>query len=185
MCENLSILCPSTPGRPLGCARHVATRGPGSPDAWHFVDQTKPFAPSDAVAQRQHHALCPDRSFRPPQPVGFPTGGVSPLCSRIGTHGVALAPHQTCRIQLPAFLPSERFYCLPFPPPLRVSASKRPRYYEGSDSLTLSPRPPGLSASRRLAVPTFRPQPRDPSAMAALSCQSPQRQSVCSRLRHT
>src|SRR3981189_3170495 len=55
-----------------------------------FVDQTKPFAPFDAVTQRRRHAIRPDRSFRPPQSVGAPTSGVSPLCSPIGTHGVLL-----------------------------------------------------------------------------------------------
>jgi hypothetical protein len=45
-----------------------------------------------AVTQRRHHAIRPDRSFRPPQTVRLLTGGVSRLCSLDGTVGILL-PH--------------------------------------------------------------------------------------------
>ncbi len=35
-----------------------------------FIDQAEPLASFDAVAQRRHHAIRPDRAFRPPQIMG-------------------------------------------------------------------------------------------------------------------
>ncbi len=93
----------------------------------------------------------------PPTTVGgFPAGGVSPLLSLDGTDRGSLAPSQTSRIQLPASLPSERF-CYPPLSPL-----------EAASVLMKALTPDGLTQTvrslrlLRLAVPTFRPQPRDP-----------------------
>ena len=138
-----------------------------------FIDQAEPLASFDAVAQRRHHAIRPDRAFRPPQIMGSHPGCVCPLPSRLGTSEFLGSIHSS-RIQLPASLPSGRF-ALPVP----FHRSKRPRYHEG---LT----PPGLTQAGgslrllRLAVPTFRPQPRDPPPGRFVSRLSA---TGCSRLR--
>ena len=118
-----------------------------------LIHQAEPFASFDAVTQRRHHAIRPDRSFRPPPNPRLSAGGVSPLLSPVGTLGVVLlhsVPHAS------SFLP-------PFP---RGGVASRPsRRDHGSglmkaltpDALTHSPRSLRLL---RLAVPTFRPQPR-------------------------
>jgi len=134
----------------------------------HFVDQTKPFAPSDAVAQRRHHAVRPDRSFRPPQTVGFPTGGVSPLLSLDGTAGVLLLHAKPLASSfLPSF-PRSGLCCPPLSAARRGLGSMKALTPDG---LTQTARSLRL---RRFAVPTFRPQPRDPPH-GRFECQSLQR----------
>src|SRR5258708_610576 len=55
-----------------------------------LIHQTEPLAPFDAVTQRRHHALRPDRSFHPPPSPRLSAGDVSPLRSLAGTVGVIL-----------------------------------------------------------------------------------------------
>src|SRR5258705_11538486 len=55
-----------------------------------LICQAEPLASFDAVTQRRHHALRPDRSFRPPPSSRLSAGGVSPLHSLGGTVGVIL-----------------------------------------------------------------------------------------------
>src|ERR1700722_910402 len=116
--------------------------------------RAEPFATSDAVTQRRYHAIRPDRRFRPPQSVGFPTGGVSPLFSRYGTVGILLLHPD---LSHPAScLPSLRTVLLPV-----LSAAR--------DGLGIMKAltPVDLTHTARSlrllrpAVPTFRPQPRD------------------------
>src|ERR1700761_2629392 len=161
-----------------GCSfvpRNTLPRGFQAGRTDDLVYQTEPFTPSDAVTQRRHHAIRPDRSFRPPQLATLVAGGVSPLLSRSGTAGVLLLH---TRPLASSFLP-------PFP---RGGFAARPsRRLPGigtmkaltPGSLTCAARSLRLP---RLAVPAFRPQPRDPSAgrfASRLSAVS------CSRLRHT
>jgi hypothetical protein len=105
--------------------------------------------------QRRHHAVRPDRSFRPPQAVGIPTGGVSPLCSRHGTVGILLLhpglPHPA------SCLPSLSAVLLPAPSAASGRFGTMKALTPGN--LTRATRSLRLP---RLAVPTFRPQPRDP-----------------------
>src|SRR5882724_1227519 len=55
-----------------------------------LVHHAEPLASFDAVTQRRHHAVRPDRSFRPPPSPRLSAGGVSPLRSLVGTVGVIL-----------------------------------------------------------------------------------------------
>ena len=139
-----------------------------------FIDQAEPLASFDAVAQRRHHAIRPDRAFRPPQIMGSHPGCVCPLPSRLGTLGILLARSTHLAS---SFLP-------PFPrgglccPSLSTARSGRGTI----KALT----PPGLTQAGgslrllRLAVPTFRPQPRDPPPGRFVSRLSA---TGCSRLR--
>ena len=99
-----------------------------------------------------------------------------PGFSRYGTVGILVAPSQTFfRVQVPASLPSGRFCCPSFPPPAATSSMMKT---VTPDDLTQTARSLGLL---RLAVPTFRPQPRDPPAGRFVSRLSA---GGCSRLRH-
>ena len=85
----------------------------------HLVHQTVPTSFSDAVDQRRHHTLRPDRSFRPPHLAAFAAGGISPLLSRNGTAGILLLharPHTSSF--LPPF-PRNGFARRPFRRPPR------------------------------------------------------------------
>ena len=132
-----------------------------------------PWACFDAVTQRRHHPVRPDRGFRPPQQAACAAGGVCSLCSRIGTTGTPIASLHTSRLQLPASLPSGRF-CYP-------SLSTARSGLGNMKALTPRAVTPGTGSlrSRCFAVPTFRPQPRDPSPgrfisrLSAVGCSSP------------
>src|SRR5713226_5879 len=113
----------------------------------------RPLASFDAVTQRRHHAIRPDRSFRPPPSPRFSAGGVSPLLSLGGTIGVVLL-HAKPRAS--SFLP-------PFPQ--GGFASRPSRRQNGCGimkALTPDALTPNVRSLRllRLAFPTFRPHPR-------------------------
>src|SRR5450432_2126816 len=55
-----------------------------------LIHQTEPLASFDAVTQRRHHTVRPDRRFGPPSSVAFTPGGLSSLCSLDGTLGILL-----------------------------------------------------------------------------------------------
>jgi len=99
----------------------------------------------DAVDQRRHHALRPDRGFRPPP---LPAAGFCPLRSLIGTAGTRLPRfgHRTSN-SLPPF-PRGGFATR------SLHRARRHRYYKGSDPAALT-RTTGLSAypSCRPAIP--------------------------------
>src|SRR5260370_7591984 len=82
-----------------------------------LIHQTEPLASFDAVTQRRHHTVRPDRRFGPPYSVAFTTGGLSSLCSLDGTFAVFLRHTATPLIQLPPPLPPKRF-CTHPPSPL-------------------------------------------------------------------
>ncbi len=90
----------------------------------------------DAVDQRRHHALRPDRGFRPPP---LPAAGFCPLRSLIGTAGTRLPRfgHRTSN-SLPPF-PRGGFATR------SLHRARRHRYYKGSDPAALT-RTTGLSA---------------------------------------
>jgi hypothetical protein len=119
----------------------------------------------------------PSRSkLPPPRLTGIPAGDACPLFSLEGTYGTPIAAYRTSRIQLPASLPSGRF-CYP---PLSTARSGLGNMKALTpDGLTRTARSHRLL---RLAVPTFRPQPRDPPAGRFVSRLSAVN---CSRLRHT
>ena len=111
------------------------------------------LASFDAVTQRRHHAIRPDRSFRPPPSPRLSAGGVSPLLSLGGTIGVVLL-HAKPRAS--SFLP-------PFPQ--GGFASRPSRRQNGCGimkALTPDALTPNVRSLRllRLAFPTFRPHPR-------------------------
>jgi hypothetical protein len=141
------------PPRPRpGCARDFPPRHRQGRRSDDLIHQTVPLAPFDAVAQRRHHALGPDRCFRPPPLTA--AAGFCPLRSRFRHSRGGLLPHSGLRTS--NFLP-------PFPRrgfASRPSHGPRPhRYYEGCDSCRLHQ----IGRSLRLlrfAVPAFRPQPR-------------------------
>jgi hypothetical protein len=101
---------------------------------------------------------------------------VSVTCLALaGTHMTVLAPFRSSRLQLPASLPSGRFCS----PPLSNAGDRLaavPRHRGNMKALTPAAVTPagGSLRLRRLAVPTFRPQPHD-GPHRTLS-QSPQRQ---------
>jgi site-specific DNA recombinase len=73
----------------------------------HLVNQTEPLASFDAVAQRRHHGLGPDRRFHP-TPVTVQ--GFCPLLSRSRhCRDCSLRHLRASSIPLPASLPSGRF----------------------------------------------------------------------------
>ena len=156
------------PPPPLCCARlccHATSRVVGPDD---LVHQAEPFASFDAVNQRRHHALRPDRGFHPP-PFPARVARLCPLLSRLRhCRGCLLAPFRTSRIHLPASLPSDGFASRPSPPPVAAAGTMKALTPAG---LTLTGRSLRLL---RLAFPAFRPQPRD--LPAGRFHQSPQRQ---------
>ena len=87
-----------------------------------LVHQTVPLASFDAVAQRRHHALGPDRCFRPPP--RFAAVGFCPLLSPFGHSRGGLLRHSRPRTSnfLPSF-PRGGFATRPSP---------RPRPYRGN-----------------------------------------------------
>src|SRR5262249_10775784 len=129
----------------------------------HLVHQTVPTSSFDAVLQRRHHALRPDRGFHPrPVLAGFCT-----LCS----------PRGHCRCSLCLDLGHCTSSFLP-PFPRRGFAARAfrgfspLRYYAGSDSCRTSPaRQASLLTLHRL--PGI-PPPTTLCARTSL-CQSPQR----------
>jgi hypothetical protein len=116
-----------------------------------LINQAEPFASFDAVTQRRHHAVRPDRSFCPPQILGLSPGGFSPLFSLIGTRGTLLLHSEPLAS---SFLP-------PFPR-IRVSPSlstaRSGRGIMKALTPTVLTQTGGSPRLRRLAVPTFRPQ---------------------------
>src|SRR6202047_4664522 len=96
-----------------------------------LVHQAEPFASYDAVNQRRHHALGPDRSFHPP-PLSFV--GLCPLLSPLRHCRDGSLLHSSPRTS--SFLP-------PFPRSGFASRSfhrrRRHQYYEGSDSCRSHP----------------------------------------------
>src|SRR5207244_9751905 len=74
------------PRRPL-VPRDLSPRGIEGRRPDGLIHQTEPLASFDAVDQRRHHALRPDRGFRPPP---LPATGFCPLSSRLGTDGTLL-----------------------------------------------------------------------------------------------
>src|SRR6202022_593933 len=118
-----------------------------------LIHHAKPLASFDAVTQRRHHAIRPDRSFRPPPSPRLSAGGVSPLLSLGGTIGVVLL-HAEPRAS--SFLP-------PFPQGGFASRPSRRKNGCGiMKALTPDALPPNVRSLRllRLAFPTFRPHPR-------------------------
>src|ERR1700724_1310049 len=118
-----------------------------------LIHHAKPLASFDAVTQRRHHAIRPDRSFRPPPSPRLSAGGVSPLLSLGGTIGGVLL-HAAPRAS--SFLP-------PFPQ--GGFASRPSRRQNGCGimkALTPDALTPNVRSLRllRLAFPTFRPHPR-------------------------
>src|SRR5260370_5054287 len=117
------------------------------------MQHAKPRASFDAVTQRRHHAIRPDRSFRPPPSPRLSAGGVSPLLSLGSTIGVVLL-HAKPRAS--SFLP-------PFP---QGGFASRPSRRQNGCGTMKAPTPEALTpyvpALRllRLAFPTFRPPPR-------------------------
>src|SRR6266849_6693831 len=77
-----------------------------------------PLASFDAVGQRRHHAVRPNRRFRP---ANLAVLGFCPLRSlRRHSRDGSLRHLWPFRIQLPTTLPSRRFCC---PPPLTACAA--------------------------------------------------------------
>ena len=139
------------PGRPV-VARDFPPCRPQSGRSDDLVHQTVPLASFDAVTQRRHHALRPDRCFGPPPLTA--AAGFCPLRSLLRHSRGGLLRHSRLRTSnfLPPF-PRSGFASRPF------HRSPRHRYYEGSDSCR--PHPTGRSPRLlRFAVPAFRPQPR-------------------------
>ena len=103
-----------------------------------LVHQTVPLAPFDAVAQRRHHALRPDRCFRPPPLTA--AADFCPLRSLFRHSRGGLLRHSKPRTSnfLPPF-PRSGFASRPF------HRSLRHQYYEGCDSCRRH-QPAGLSA---------------------------------------
>src|SRR5712671_708233 len=96
-----------------------------------LVHQAEPFASYDAVNQRRHHALGPDRSFHPP-PLSFV--GLCPLLSPLRHCRDGSLLHSSPRTSsfLPPF-PRSGFASRPF------HRRRRHQYYEGSDSCRSHP----------------------------------------------
>jgi hypothetical protein len=88
LCEPCHALAVH-PGRSL-IARNTLPRTLQGRETDDLVDQAEPPAACDAVFQRRHHALGPDRRFHPPCAAGFPAGVVCPLLSLYGTGGTLL-----------------------------------------------------------------------------------------------
>jgi hypothetical protein len=143
--------CPSTPADPWLRAtfRHAASRVAGPVSLSTRLNHLNPF---DAILQRRHHALRPDRSFRPPP---FAVTGFCPLCS----------PLRHCR-DYPLLHPGPRTsdFLPPFP---RSGFASRSSAAVRSFSTTKALTPAGLTQTarslrlQRIAVPTFPPQPRE------------------------
>src|SRR5260221_390243 len=118
-----------------------------------LIHHAKPLASFDAVTQRRHHAIRPDRSFRPPPSPRLSAAGASPFLSLASTTGVVLL-HAKPRAS--SFLP-------PFPQ--GGFASRPSRRQNGCGimkALTPDALTPNVRSLRllRLAFPTFRPHPR-------------------------
>src|SRR6266478_3891031 len=118
-----------------------------------LIHHAEPLASFDAVTQRRHHAIRPDRSFRPPPSPRLSAGGVSHLLSLRGTIGVVLLHAEPLAS---SFLP-------PFP---QDGFASRPSHRQNGcgimKALTPNALTPNVRSLRllRLAFPTFRPQPR-------------------------
>jgi len=126
--------------------------------------QAVPLSSLDAVDQRRHHALRPDRAFRPPP---LPAPGVCPRSSLLRHFQDDVLTHSRPRSS--SFLP-------PFPRPGFTSRASRRRTGSGTmKALTPAALTPTGRSLRllRLAVPTFRPQPRGLPAGRLIRC--PQR----------
>jgi hypothetical protein len=118
-----------------------------------LIHQTVPLASFDAVAQRRHHALGPDRCFGPP-PLAA-AAGFCPLRSLFRHSRGGLLLHSRPRTSnfLPSF-PRSGFAAAPL---------HGPRPYRGiMKALTPAALHPTGRSLRllRFAVPAFRPQPR-------------------------
>src|SRR5258708_19198505 len=87
----------------------------------------RPLASFDAVTQRRHHAIRPDRSFRPPPSPRLSAGDVSPLRSLGGTGGVIFLPTPTpTSTLLPPLPPSRVSFPPPRPPKARTITNRPP-----------------------------------------------------------
>src|SRR6266478_4589156 len=133
------------PPPPPLCSALLPPRGFQGRGPDDLVRQTEPLASFDAVDQRRHHAVRPNRRFRPAKVAVL---GFCPLRSlRRHSRDGCLRHLWSSRIQLPTPLPSRRFCC----PPLSRRVPQR--YYEGSD-----PRRPhhndGSLRLRHLAFPS-------------------------------
>ncbi len=111
-----------------------------------------PFSSADTMRSVQieasaHHS-----------PRGSPPVASVPCLALSDTAETSDCPIQTSRIQLPASLPSDRFCCPSLSP---LAAARGTMKALTPASLTQTDRSPRLL---RLAFPTFRPQPREPSA---------------------
>src|SRR6266849_5339478 len=152
------------PGRPV-VARDFPPRRLQGRRSDDLVHQTVPLASFDAVAQRRHHALRPDRCFRPPPLTA--AAGFCPLRSLFRHSRGGLLRHSRPRTSnfLPPF-PRGGFASRPF------HRSPRHQYYEGCDSCRSSPdrQVSPLTPLCRPSIPTSTTQ----AARWSL-CQSPQR----------
>src|SRR5712691_3606739 len=115
----------------------------------HLVHQTVPVTSFDAVFQRRHHAVRPDRSFHPRLAMGF--------CTLFSPDG-----HCRCFRLLPSVHPASTF--LPAFPrhsfAIRAFRRSSPlQYYAGSDPCRASPARQ-VSPFHLFAFRTSRPQPR-------------------------
>ena len=129
-----------------------------------LIHQTVPLASFDAVAQRRHHALRPDRGFRP-SPLRVES--VCPLLSRSRHCRNSLCHHPDLAPPTPC-LPSLGMVLLPTP----LAASRGFGTMKGSDFCRAHP-------SRQISSLTSpcRPGIQTPTTRAAQwsLCQSPQR----------
>src|SRR5215469_1669092 len=162
LCREPFDALPVHPGRPL-VARDFLPRRCQGRRSNDLVHQTVPLASFDAVAQRRHHALGPDRCFRPPPLTA--AAGFCPCVAFSGTPEAACclipdsAPPTSCPPSLGAVLLPALFTA-----------------YRGSGTTkAVTPadltRPAGLSAYSAL--------PSRPVALPVASAPS-----VASRLRH-
>ena len=154
------MLCPSTPAAPP--LARTFPRPPPALGRTHLVHQTVPTSSFDAVDQRRHHALRPDRGFHPRPVVGFCT-----LCSPSG--------HCRCCRLLLSVLHASTF--LPaFPRPGFASRASRGLRRRGTmRALT----PAGLARARQVSplTPLCLPDIPPPTTSCARTSlfQSPQR----------
>src|SRR6266446_80416 len=142
----------------------------------HLVHQTVPTSSFDAVDQRRHHPLRPDRGFHPRILADF-----CALCSPRGhCRRFRLLRSGHC---VSTFLPTfpRRVFA-----PHAFRRSARLRYYEGSDSCRTSPVRRQASPVHLSCLPSIQP-PTTLRACTSRSLSPPCVQSVpCgSRLRHT
>src|SRR5207244_5352991 len=149
------------PGRPV-VARDFPPRRRQGRRSDDLVDQAGPLACCDAVAQRRHHALRPDRCFGHPH--GPRRRASAPCVARSGT------PEAACCV-IPDFAPPTS--SLPSLGAVLLAPfhrSPRHRYYEGSDPCRSHPEVSPLTPLCRPGIPTSTTQ-----AARRPLCPSPQR----------